>query len=668
MKSKLLTLVVMATILSLVMVSAAVTFNTVTGSSQSVNPGAQASLSFSLKESGQGTITNLELDSPLILSGCSQTLSPAITVSGLPASLNINQQSGTITVTFTVSQAQAACSYTGDLTLRGTYGTTPYTNTQPITLIVTQKPSLSVSSATVSESQNSATLTITNTGNKDLDAVAVTISSLTGATFTINPQTIASVQKGQSQSVTIDVTKSSSLGVGSNIVTVTATASDGTKGEGKLTINKNFCEAGEKGNDLSISDIQIDNSDGDDEEWGSLDKITLEITVDNEGDDKISDVYVEIGLFNQAGKNIIKDMDDLSDEEVKLGSIQDGDEDTALFEFTVPADFEDETYKLVAKAYSKDLKESTMCTSQSADFDNDFYQSIDGQRETDEEKHIVFNNIQTTPSQAQCGERVQVTGEIFNIGDEDYEDQVKVTAFNTELKINTEKIIRQDFDQGDSELVDFEFDIPTDAAQKVYVIEFRTYYDYDEDDDDYSLISDERFTTSLRVEGNCNPNGTPTGNTNAQITAELDSETPQAVAGQQVIVNAVVKNNGNTQATYAIGVDGNTGWSTVTSIEPRLLTLAPGQSGEVGIVLAINTDATSDQEFTIRANSNGVTTEQKVVLAIQPAQQTSSDFGPVVDHIKENWFIYLIILVNVVLIIAIILVIRSMVTPTRPAM
>jgi hypothetical protein len=427
-----------------------------------------------------------------------------------------------------------------------------------------------------------------------------------------------------------------------------------------VSFTGSFCKAGEVGNNLEITDVKIDNDDGDDEEWSPLDEIKIEVEVTNNGDEKIKDVFVEIGLFNSEGKNVIKDMEDLDDEEIDLGSIKDDDEDTATFTFTIPADFESETYKLVVKAYSDDLGEASECVSKSSDLDNDFYQTIDGERETDEDKHIIFDNIIVSPTPAQCKERVQITGEVINIGDEDYEDQVKVTLFSNELGLNIEEIVREDFDEGDSELVEFEFDVPAGIDEKLYILEFRTFYDFDEDDNTYDLVSEDRFTTQLRVAGGCK-----VVSKSAQITADLDDETPEAIAGKQVIINAKVKNSGDVETTYTMSINGNSGWSSLVSLDPQVFTLQGGETKDVSIVLRIDDDANGDNEFTIKAAYDTLSTEQKVVLSVSDTSKQSQELTPVVAHLKSNWFIYLIILVNIVLIIAIILVIRSMVAP-RP--
>jgi len=432
-----------------------------------------------------------------------------------------------------------------------------------------------------------------------------------------------------------------------------------------IEFTRSFCDAGEQGdtNDLlEITKVKTDNNNGDDEEWSPLDEIEVEVEVTNNDNDRIKDVMVEIGLFDSQGKNIIREMDSLNDRTVDLGSIKEDKDETTTFKFTIPSDFEDGSYRLVIKAYSddNDLGEDVLCTSKTSELSDDFSESIDGERETDEENHLIFDNIQVTPSPAQCNEKVQVTGKLANIGDEDYEDQARVTMFNSELGINSEQIARQDFDQGDSEVIDFEFDVPASASEKLYNLEFRTYYDYDEGDDTYDIVSDEKFTATVRIAGNCN-----TQSSNAAITASLNSETPNAVPGKTVIIDAKLRNTGTVETIYAVSVVGNSGWSQLDSIEPQIVTLNAGESKDVSIALTVNDDATGDNELTIRTAYDGKTTDQRVVLSVGESKMDSQDLGPFVNHLRDNWFIYLIILVNIVLIVAIILVIRSMVSP-RP--
>jgi uncharacterized membrane protein len=384
-----------------------------------------------------------------------------------------------------------------------------------------------------------------------------------------------------------------------------------------------------------------------------LDSVKIEVKVENNGNEKVKEVNVELGLIDSDGKNIVRDLENLDNKKIDLSSISDGDDKTATFEFLVPPDFADESYKLVIKAYSDDLGEKALCTSSSSDLSDKYFQSIDGVREDAEENHIVLNDMVLSSATAQCGEKVQLSAEIYNIGDEDYEDQVKVTLFNKELNINMEQVVREDFDQGDSAPVDFEFNIPAAAKEKSYTLELKTYYDYKSNSDSYDIQSEKRFIQSITVLGNCQSDVSAS---DLRITAELDSQTPEATAGKEVIVDAQLKNIGVSQGTWVLSAIGNSEWSSLVSIEPQTLTLNAGETKAVSIKLALDKEASGEKEFTIRAISGSKVTEQRANLSIKAV--SSSGFA---EHMKANWFIYVIVLVNVILIIAIIAVIRRIV-------
>jgi len=538
-----------------------------------------------------------------------------------------------------------------------------------IVMVSAAEFSLDKSSLEFTEPSTSVSLTIT----LDDEVQSPQTYSLTFPTITQdNDQPITFTYSGdlevdESETITINALVDYDEIVGSKdytgnlVITNTDPAYENDSLSIPVSFISSFCKFGENGTDLDISKVKIDNNDGDDTEWSPLDEITIEVEVSNDGNEKIKDVIVEIGLFDSEGKNVINDMDELDNEEIDLKSIKEDDEDTAIFNFQIPADFESENYRLVIKAYSDDIGEEELCIARSSDLDDDYYQSIDGDRETDEDKHVVVSNIRISPSPAECSDKVQISAEVFNIGDEDYEDQVKVTLYSQELGINLEQIIRGDLDQGDSETVEFEFDIPSDAAEKIHPLEFRTHYGYDEDEDDYDIVSEDEFTTTIRVEGGCRIEEEVSS---ALITAELDPETTEAVAGKQVIVRATLKNTGDVDATYTISALGNSAWSDLVSLDPQVISLTPGASRDINIVLKINEGIEGNKKFTIRASYDGKTTEREVELLGITGEETR-DIGPFGDHLKRNWFIYVIIIINIILIIAIIAVIRRMVvTPT----
>lgn len=426
-----------------------------------------------------------------------------------------------------------------------------------------------------------------------------------------------------------------------------------------LRFVSDFCKYGQNGSSLEISSVEINNNDGDDLEWTPLDEITVRVNVENNGDDKISGTYVELGIIDPKGKNIVTDLGNLDDKRIEIGSLSDGDDKEVEFKFNVPSDFKEDTYFLVVKTY-KNGKEAAICASSSSDLDNTYYQTIEGIRQTNEDKQVIVDNIVSSPEEVvQCGDKVQVSADIVNIGDIDYEDQVKVNMYNKELGIDIDKVISGDLNQGDSESVDFDFDVPANAAEKTYTLQFTTYYDF-KSGDSYRTTSNEKFLHSLKVQGNCQP--VANNNPKVQISAELDPETPEAIAGKQVMIKATIKNLATTPADYTLSVYGNSAWSSLVSIEPATISLAAGESKTAVIVLNVDKDAKGENDFTIKSTSGSYSTEQNVALSVA---QSQVQLGSFIDSIVKNWFIYVIILVNLVLIIAIILVIKRMISPRK---
>ncbi len=457
--------------------------------------------------------------------------------------------------------------------------------------------------------------------------------------------------------------------IGKYTVNAIITAIDTANTNNTLTQNvpinfiNDFCNNGENGTDLSISRVDINNEDGDDTEWKPLDSIIVKVEVSNDGTERVKEVFVELGLIDSDGKNIIKNMDDLTNRKISIGSISDGKDSTKEFRFKVPFDFNEENYKLVVKAYSDDVGQKNLCTAHSSDLDNNFYNLISGTRETDENKQVIVTNTILSPELGQCGDKIQLSGEVANIGDTDYEDKVKITLFNKELGINSFDEISTDLEQGDSSPFSFDFDISATAAEKTYTLEMRTYYDYDTGDNTYNLDSDETFTKVIKVQGNCKTTSTIPTIAEPAISAELDSSTPEAIAGKDVLIVATIRNNDKKDVTYTVSVSDNTGWSSLVSVEPKTITIPAGQSSDATITLKIDNDAQGDNDFTIKATYGDNLVKQYRGSVTVTKSQAALD--SIAKHFQNNWYIYLIVLVNLILIIAIIAVIRKMIKPRK---
>ena len=243
---------------------------------------------------------------------------------------------------------------------------------------------------------------------------------------------------------------------------------------------------------------------------------------------------------------------------------------------------------------------------------------------------------------------------MYNIGDDD-EEQTRVRLYNKELGLDLNQVIRENLDAGDKDNVEFTFDVPKDAAEKTYTLELRTFYSYDEDDDTYDDNS-KPFFAYLKVSGNCV--SSVQEQSLASITAELGSD---AVAGKQLVIEGTLKNIGTQTTIYTLAVSGITSWATLNEISPSTLTLEAGKSADFTIYLNVDDDVEGEQSLSIKATHDTKTTEQDVIVEIQGKTSGFLTGSAIGEHLRNNWFIWVIVLINVILIIAIIVVARRIV-------
>lgn len=412
----------------------------------------------------------------------------------------------------------------------------------------------------------------------------------------------------------------------------------------------NFCSNGERGGNLSIRNVDINNEgQGEDDEWKLLDTIRIEVEVENEDDIDVDEVFIEMGLFDSSGNNQVSDLDFENDdeEEYDLGDLRDGDRETAVFEFTVPADFEDGNYQLKFKVYSDDLGESVECSAVSSDLSDDLFERISIDREDDEGKFIAFDEIVLSPDQVMCGETVSLRMNVVNIGDED-QDQVRVNLREQELGLDEFFEIRNDLDQGDDESLTFEFTVPAGVATKTYNLRLSSAYDYR--NGNYRESSDTDKIVPLRV--TCANPGSGGGSRIASITAALDSD---AVANEELIVRSTITNLMSQSATFSIDASGYNSWATLVDVSEDSLNLNAGESREVVFTFNVKPEAAGEQSFEIEARAGNDAETREVVVNIE-SSSTGGVTGFAGLDLGGSGLIWIIAIVNVVLIVLIIVV------------
>lgn len=436
--------------------------------------------------------------------------------------------------------------------------------------------------------------------------------------------------------------------------TLTATVKNGTTTLETLQVTfganvneQTFCEIEGRveGGDLEISDFDITNNGrGSDDEWDLLDEIEIDVTIENTNrDDDVKDVVLELRIYKD-GDDVTDDFD-LDDETEDLGRIRDDDEESFVFVISeVPVDMDEGDYDIYVRAYSED--DDTQCVSKGNDLDNfgssDTFAQIEIKKENDE--GIIVRDTDFTTLTVQCGqENAQLSLDLYNIGN-DKEDEVLVTLENAELKID-EKILLSNFKDGKKREVDFFFNVPEGLQKTNYILDITTYFDWDDDEDEYDPASydqnseddlDEDYTVRIEVLG-CSDTTTGSGSNSGSgntaepvISAQLGTDSP--VVGEDVVVLATLSNPTSEAMNFVVTVNGYQDWATLGGVEPSVVALDAGETKDVSITLVPTESGT--HTFELRLRNSNIDVRQDVALNV------GSSSGSLVtgNSIFSGWF------------------------------
>lgn len=533
---------------------------------------------------------------PLTLTSGSNTLTSASTIIGdiSPGPLATGTTSNQMSLTFTIPASQTLGNYIGTLTLSGIENSFLVTSSLQVQIKI----------------QDTTKPVITITGNS-LEYVAL------GSTYTN-----AGATATDNYSPTIVVTSVSTVNTlvaGTYSVIYSAQDSNGniaTPITRTVIVYNSFCTAGSSDTNLVLGVNIANKGNGEDNEWQPLDTIEIEVEFDNNrvsstGAYDLNDLTFELGIFSSTGQNVAGDMIWLSEDEEKFefGDVDEGDDAKHTFVFRVnPAEFNaNGNYDVKIKAFPSG-GESTDCIAQSNDLTafgvSKYEADISINVANDDEAVVVDLETLPLPATAQCEQKVTFSADIWNIGDRDFEDQIMITLFNSELGISENKTIVGDLDQGEMTSVTFTFNIPANVEEKIYNLDMKTSYDWDVDNSEYDEISKNTFNFPLTIAGNCvDPQLT--------ISASLESG---GKAGESLVVKSTIKNTGTESETYTFALSGYSDWASNAKVN-NTLTLAAGQSGDVWVTLDVDKKADGDKTFNIEAYSS-----EKELLKTQPVQ------------------------------------------------
>ena len=489
--------------------------------------------------------------------------------------------------------------------------------------------------AALTKSANLTNVTLRNDGNQVLNSITASIAnnSITDSEGEVLSLSLVS-SKAQpfslnpGENITLNVSYSSDpedidllLGETSTIMRASSGSANATT---TIKFINEFCDFGERGNDVRIVSVSDETSSNGNFKWELLQDVEVEVKVENNANDD-DDITVELMVYDKSDGN------DLYSAEQTVFVEQD-ERESVLFNFILPADTPDNG-RIYVKAY---IDEDEQCVSH---WSSTSFETIN--LESKERWDVGMTDVEVE-SPLLCGERATVEAEVHNIGKED-QNKVLVSLTSDDLGID-EDITVTNLDVGESKKISFPIEIPRDAEEKLYQLEIQARHHYNKGSDNYEDLT-ERILKSFNVQGNC----IAKPSSEILISPTLESE---ARAGRDMIIRTSIKNLGKDTMQVSIVPFGYEAWSQLKSVEPSAVTLAGGESKDVSITLTPNEDASGDQRFTIRAASGTKTSDQEVSVFVQP---TSSPVSGLWNSIRENWVVWIIVLANIILIVAIII-------------
>jgi len=563
-------------------------------------------------------------------------------VSGATISLgnaptSITTSDGTKTFTAAVGIPQYLKSATFTVNTMNSSGVILGTNS--FTVSVNDAKSFSLSSANdIYSGRNSTVITVRNTGNTNLNNIRLTAPVLSGVSFTISPTSISLIPGNSAQFIITASNLASLTAYGSQTATFSATSDESATGSISIALTKSYCTNGEAGSNVTISSID-DRSSGDEWEWAPLKDISIDIDVRNNNQVDSEKITVKLGVYDLTSHKFIE-LNDGADKEISQSiRINEDDEDTFKFKFKLPADIKDDggRYGLIVKAYVNG-KESSNCASR---IDSSSYQPITVDFG---DKAVLIGNV-IIPDFSSCGSTATITGTMYNLDAGDNE-KIQVKFYNKELGLDKTYDSLSELDSGDSEDFSISFDVPQGIKEGTYYITAYGNYDYSESSTFYrESVSQDNIL--FKVEGNCVV--TPKVTINAALASE-------AQAGKPLSVKVTITNTDSKSQTLQMLADGYSSWATLTNISESQFTLASGASKDIYYNFVVNSDASGDNQFTIKSVSGSTSIkEQAVSVTIAPAKGGFNfNFGNL--GLGNNWYIWAIVALNVVLIIVIIVV------------
>ena len=506
----------------------------------------------------------------------------------------------------------------------------------------------------VSEDAGSFTFTFTLTYTGASSSADFSFADSTTNIGTISIPNANGMNGGVDESRVITGTISNFNGQAGKTMNVVINATTGSSRDDEKTFSVSIVPAEEyslydeeNNGKLEVKNLEFDVVDGfgDDEDyWYPFDSVEAQFDVENNGDWDIKNIEITACLYDEDRDKCILDEGDMEISKDKF-DLDSGDDDSVTLSFTVDAD------KL--RAGNTDYKLYVAAAGEIDDRDTTYNKDKTGMQ-TDKEIEIVtdddfviVSNIELTPSTVSCGKSVEITADVWNVGDTDLDnDEVYLNIYIKNLGISKQITFDKGINAMDKESISYTLEIPEDAEEGTYPLEFGVYDDEDMSDNDVfeNREGDEAIFTGkyFVISGNCAIDA-------PAVSADMIS--PEVKAGEDVQIAVTLTNNDEKTQTFLVSAEEFSSWATLKETNPSSITLASGESEEVYLTFELKDNSEGDQNFNLIVTSNNK------IVAKQPVSITVEK-GNFLNGIFDNldWKIVLIAGLNIILLVAITIV------------
>ena len=532
--------------------------------------------------------------------------------------------------------------------------------TLDLSINVTESPKLELTIKKDLTRTSNGTVEIKNTGNVNLNNVEINTSGSADFDLEFNETSWGSLNAGSSIPVKIMSSNVKDLGIeDDDSIDIIATSNKANSSKKEVKVGINFCEDVKNEAGLEVKDFEITTKQGfgeDEDYWYPLDRVEIEFDVENDGDYDVEDIEIEICLLEVGTGNCIMDEEDmdLSDDNFDLDSGDDNEGLTATFEID-PEDLEEgeKDFEFHIKA-TGDIDDSD--APESLDGDSSCAANSEDNLEIRQEEFVILGDV-NDPETVECDSGIIMTGEVWNIDEDDIdEEDIFLQIYNKKLGISKTLDLDEGIDALDNREFSVSLNIPEGMDEGDYEIDFIFYDDEDMGNDDLFELDNEDddesiYHRDITIEGNCQ------AVSNVNIVADYaEGYENGGEAGEELKIKSIISNIGEEDEEYSLSVEDYSEWADSAELEPNSIELDAGEAGETIITFDVKEDVSGEKTFTLKTVADGKTSTQPITVTIdKDSGFLDSITGDVIT--EDNWYLWVIGLINVILVVVIILVV-----------